>query len=632
MSVHVIVNAEGACVLLRLFISLSIAVSQSVSQSQCQSKQRTMNNNNPNMIRSQAGEQYFIDGKRNLRCVECCRWMIVVVSLTTGRSVDSRAIQQITQGWIDTHMKARYFKLNATNCIVFLFSRLTLPLTLTHSHTPFLPSLTYTIHFRETEFTKQADCSIFCGSWNVNAKKQEGSLQDWLLPTAARADIYAVGFQEIVDLNAMNVALNSNNTQQRAQFWSDTIMDCLNTQSGFSYRKIEEKYMVGLYLVIFVKESLLGKVRDIRSSNLGVGIMGLLGNKGGVLIRFSLYDSTICFVCAHLAAHRENVAGRNSDFNNIYQRSIFEAVDNNSSSGGNTNSNNNDDFATGATATMDIGFSLTDIVMPRQGAARYFDKLVSVPQHDVVFWLGDLNYRIDDSISTEDVFRLIASDNLEVLRAKDQLNLERAGGRVFQEFLEGELHFPPTYKYQPGTDEYEQRPEKKLRAPAWCDRVLWRLANSLPLSAAAMTPSSNAKEVVTLMDYRRSGLIPSDHKPVSAFFQCAVKQVVEQQETAVFKELLNTLQKVSSDALPVVEVTGLKVNFEKVLFEIPKDAFIDIRNVGSSVAHWRLVPKLEETNVSKSWITIDKLSGLLLPGEVFRCVVVLYAMNSLLVG
>lgn len=29
-------------------------------------------------------------------------------------------------------------------------------------------------------------------------------------------------------------------------------------------------------------------------------------------------------------------------------------------------------------------------------------------------------------------------------------------------------------RYQTGTDLYERRPDKKHRAPAWCDRVLWR--------------------------------------------------------------------------------------------------------------------------------------------------------------
>ena len=38
----------------------------------------------------------------------------------------------------------------------------------------------------------------------------------------------------------------------------------------------------------------------------------------------------------------------------------------------------------------------------------------------------------------------------------------------------GALTFPPTYKYIPGQNRYDRRPEKKMRCPAWCDRVLWR--------------------------------------------------------------------------------------------------------------------------------------------------------------
>ena len=44
------------------------------------------------------------------------------------------------------------------------------------------------------------------------------------------------------------------------------------------------------------------------------GLLGMMGNKGGAAIRMKILDSTVCFVCSHLAAHRENVAGRNADF------------------------------------------------------------------------------------------------------------------------------------------------------------------------------------------------------------------------------------------------------------------------------------------------------------------------------
>jgi phosphatidylinositol-bisphosphatase len=50
---------------------------------------------------------------------------------------------------------------------------------------------------------------------------------------------------------------------------------------------------------------------------------------------------------------------------------------------------------------------------------------------------------------------------------------------VFEGFLEGQLDFAPTYKYQPGTSVYDTRPDKKVRCPAWCDRVLWRSKSAL---------------------------------------------------------------------------------------------------------------------------------------------------------
>jgi hypothetical protein len=38
-------------------------------------------------------------------------------------------------------------------------------------------------------------------------------------------------------------------------------------------------------------------------------------------------------------------------------------------------------------------------------------------------------------------------------------------------YQEGVVSFPPTYKYQQGTNQYERRVDKKVRFPAWCDRI-----------------------------------------------------------------------------------------------------------------------------------------------------------------
>lgn len=48
------------------------------------------------------------------------------------------------------------------------------------------------------------------------------------------------------------------------------------------------------------------------------------GNKGAVGIRFNLYNSSLCFINSHLAAHQHNSAGRNSDYQNICARLAFQ--------------------------------------------------------------------------------------------------------------------------------------------------------------------------------------------------------------------------------------------------------------------------------------------------------------------
>lgn len=55
----------------------------------------------------------------------------------------------------------------------------------------------------------------------------------------------------------------------------------------------------------------------------GIGIMGHGGNKGAVAVRFRVHDTSFCFVCTHLAAHRNNVEGRNKDVEAILQKLHF---------------------------------------------------------------------------------------------------------------------------------------------------------------------------------------------------------------------------------------------------------------------------------------------------------------------
>ena len=147
---------------------------------------------------------------------------------------------------------------------------------------------------------------INVGTWNVNGKKPSPDLDlaEWLqLPDQAELpEVFAIGFQEMVDLTAVNVA-SDNKSQQRTGQWVEMFDAAISKMNGGTpYRNVMRKYLVGLMLVVYVKEDIMPHVQGVQGCTAGVGILGMIGNKGGVSIRMQIYDSTICFVCSHLAA------------------------------------------------------------------------------------------------------------------------------------------------------------------------------------------------------------------------------------------------------------------------------------------------------------------------------------------
>ena len=62
-------------------------------------------------------------------------------------------------------------------------------------------------------------------------------------------------------------------------------------------------------MVVFVKDSVESRISDVQCEKVKTGNMGL-GNKGGVLIRMNIDDTSICFVSAHFAANRNKVVHR----------------------------------------------------------------------------------------------------------------------------------------------------------------------------------------------------------------------------------------------------------------------------------------------------------------------------------
>lgn len=118
---------------------------------------------------------------------------------------------------------------------------------------------------------------------------------------------------------------------------------------------------------------------------------------------------------------------------------------------------------------------------------------------------GDLNYRID-AMSRDTIISSIKQKNFAKALERDQLLLSRHKYPSFRlrSFNEGQISFAPTYKYDVGSDTYDT--SEKRRAPAWCDRILYR-------------------GKVRQLEYRRHEVRVSDHRPVSGRFEIKVKSI-----------------------------------------------------------------------------------------------------------
>ncbi|KAL1411631.1 Inositol-1,4,5-trisphosphate 5-phosphatase 1 [Vanrija albida] len=276
---------------------------------------------------------------------------------------------------------------------------------------------------RRDEYATPRPVTIFSGTWNVNGKAPVGVLDPWLFPNAAdRADIYAISFQEIVELTAQQIVQTD---PAKKRVWETVIMQTFTNVCGEGeYILMRSEQLVGTALMIVVKSSLLPFIRNVEYAYKKTGLGGMSGNKGGVGIRFDLYDSSMCFMTCHLAAGQANYDDRNTDYRTI------------------------------------VG-------------GLHFLRGKTIDGHDIVVWSADFNYRID--LSNEVARPLALADEFAELYEHDQLSLARSEGEVFVGYQEGQINFRPTYKYDNGTDTYDS--SEKQRVPSWTDRVLFKGTN-----------------------------------------------------------------------------------------------------------------------------------------------------------
>lgn len=86
-----------------------------------------------------------------------------------------------------------------------------------------------------------------------------------------------------------------------------------------------------------------------------------------------------------------------------------------------------------------------------------------------VFFFGDLNFRVNGLQNTDIDYS--NPDTLQkLLKTHEELNKLRESNLVFDGFDEGQIDFPPTYKYLVS----QAAVFDPKRSPSWCDRILFK--------------------------------------------------------------------------------------------------------------------------------------------------------------
>ena len=274
--------------------------------------------------------------------------------------------------------------------------------------------------------------------------------------------------------------------------------------------------------VFFFGKSELFKehVKQVSSSVVPSGLMGLIGNKGAVAIDFRLFCHKYIVVSSHLAAHEQYYSRRNYDLRRNLQTIVISP------------SNNSENLL------------LEDEI---------FDELISsdIEHCDFCFWMGDLNYRVE--MESSKARQLLAQKKYDELIGSDQLNRAIQLGDAFEGFKEGPILFPPTFKYNVGTS-----------------KSLTLVKNFGPL--LGLTESSGKKiSALRLKAYWNAlDVTISDHKPVAAMFILESLKIDSALLSKVYKEVLKEIDSIENAAIPLTFLDPSLLNIGQIHFGISK--------------------------------------------------------------
>eukprot|EP00300_Choanocystis_sp_HF-7_P014804 c18829_g1_i1.p1 GENE.c18829_g1_i1~~c18829_g1_i1.p1 ORF type:complete len:645 (+),score=141.29 c18829_g1_i1:43-1935(+) len=263
----------------------------------------------------------------------------------------------------------------------------------------------------------QRSLRVFVGSWNLGNAAPPNDLSDWI-PTS-EFDIWVIGAQE------------SSWAGDRHSSVSDLlpiVQNHLSAGSADSEAKNVTLACVAMWdirMIVVVSRGLNARISNLSIAQETCGIAKVLGNKGAVGVSFTVDDSTtVAFINCHLAARANNVHKRN--------------------------------------------LNVRDIVRGMRLGRR---RIELTQQFHYLFWLGDLNYRVN--IPRQTAIQHVEAQDYGPLLLADQLKREMDAGKIFQGFREAEITFAPTYRYERGSCQFSNKKNQVTKFPFFFGGGVW---------------------------------------------------------------------------------------------------------------------------------------------------------------
>jgi hypothetical protein len=161
-----------------------------------------------------------------------------------------------------------------------------------------------------------------------------------------------------------------------------------------------------IMLIVFVAKKHSSKVQEASIKTHRDGLLGMVGNKGGIQVTFSLYNKIFTFISGHLKHGKNAVDARNEMISSMLKT-----------------------FRSKGESTLDLD---SDIVA------------------DYSFIFGDLNYRFNtnftDMIDRVDEAPSMIEEMCQLKFVVKDLDDDAEGLGAYPNYLEPEITFGPSYK------------------------------------------------------------------------------------------------------------------------------------------------------------------------------------------